>query len=131
MLRYSLSGRWIAWHLICLILVAFMVGMGVWQWLVATSPAEPGGPPDWNPRNLVYALQWWVFAVFGGWFWYRYLRDQRDEEAMGAADAKGPADDSGGEPSPQMQISLDAPAAVRLSRNEQYQSDVSREREVS
>lgn len=124
-----MSGRWIAWHLICLILVAFMVGMGVWQWMAATSPAEPGGPPAWNPRNLVYALQWWIFAVFGVWFWYRYLRDQRDEElATAGAEAQGPTEDSGGESATGVQISLDAPAAVRMSRNEQLQSDSSPER---
>ncbi|WP_205473036.1 SURF1 family protein [Nocardioides sp. SYSU D00038] len=37
-------------------------------------------------RNLLYALEWWVFAAFAGFIWWRYVRDVTrpaplDEEA--------------------------------------------------
>ena len=27
-------------------------------------------------RNLLYALEWWVFGLFAGFIWWRHLRDQ-------------------------------------------------------
>ncbi len=57
-----------------------MIALGVWQFTVSTTPL-PGQPDTLEPRNLVYALQWWVFAGFGVWFWWRFIRDQRESEA--------------------------------------------------
>lgn len=57
-----------------------MIALGVWQFTVSTTPL-PGQPDSLEPRNLVYALQWWVFAGFGVWFWWRFIRDQRESEA--------------------------------------------------
>jgi cytochrome oxidase assembly protein ShyY1 len=31
-------------------------------------------------RNLLYALEWWVFAGFAGFVWWRHLRDVLNEE---------------------------------------------------
>jgi hypothetical protein len=59
-----------------------MVWAGSWQWGVAFSEIGADGQPALNPRNLVYAIQWWVFAAFGTWFWFRFLRDQRDAELV-------------------------------------------------
>jgi len=78
--RYALSRRWIPWHLFCAALVVVMVVAGIWQWSVAFDSVDANGEPSLNVRNLVYALQWWVFAAFGVWFWFRFLRDQRDAE---------------------------------------------------
>ncbi len=89
-LRYMASPRWIFWHVFCLVIVLAMIGLGIWQWQVALTPDIPGGPTPWHPRNLVYWLQWWIFAGFAGWFWYRFLRDQRDADA--ADDAADEAD---------------------------------------
>ncbi len=80
MFRYALSRRWIPWHLFCAALVVIMVVAGIWQWSVAFDSVDANGEPSLNVRNLVYALQWWVFAAFGVWFWFRFLRDQRDAE---------------------------------------------------
>lgn len=57
-----------------------MIFAGAWQWEVAFSDVSADGTTGFNARNLVYAFQWWIFAAFGGWFWYRFLRDQRDAE---------------------------------------------------
>jgi hypothetical protein len=42
----------------------------------APAPAQlPAGEPGLALRNLSYAVQWWLFAAFGLFFWYRLVRD--------------------------------------------------------
>jgi cytochrome oxidase assembly protein ShyY1 len=55
-------------------------------------PPAPRAGVAW--QNLSYALQWWLFSLFGFFFWYRLVRDDargvlRRPAAPGAAD---PAD---------------------------------------
>lgn len=119
-----MSRRWIPWHLFCLTVVILLFGLGVWQWRVATGSAYADGPAKLELRNLVYALQWWVFGCFGVWFWFRFIRDERDKEDL--ASQPGATARAVGEPAEavaaneaepvedDVQISLDAPAAVRL-----------------
>ena len=33
-------------------------------------------------RNLLYALEWWVFGLFAAFVWWRHLRDQLAAEAL-------------------------------------------------
>lgn len=80
-----MSRRWIGWHVFCLFLVVVLTTSGVWQWNVAVSSTGLDGESNVNIRNLVYAMQWWVFAIFGVWFWLRFLRDQRDADREEAA----------------------------------------------
>lgn len=70
----------------------------------AGSDAPPPGigdgvdPPDpdvsWTVglKNLAYALQWWVFAVFAVVMWWRICRDQVQEAREHHAVASAPAD---------------------------------------
>lgn len=136
-----MARRWIGWHLLCSTVIAAMIVMGAWQLSVAT------GATPMNLRNLVYALQWWVFTAFGVWFWFRYMRDQRDAELAEATEdaaianaatvtaggrdggtaTGGTADASTAEAAP-TQISLDAPAEIRLNRADSYQSHDQQER---
>ena len=142
-LRYAMAPRWLAWHVFCVLLIAGLIGMGIWQWNVATAPRIPGGEANLNLRNLVYAFQWWIFAAFGVWFWFRFIRDQRDAELAAAAAVEGfdgaeddrkVADVGGSEsyrrPADQapvqvddQPISLDAPAATRARRAHGAPSD--------
>lgn len=53
-----------------------------------TDGLEPIGPPRPLPvgrltslRNLLYALEWWVFGGFAVFLWWRYLADQTRAEA--------------------------------------------------
>lgn len=129
-LRYALSRRWIAWHLFCASLVVGMVAAGIWQWGVAFDSLETPGSDGLDVRNLVYALQWWVFAAFGVWFWFRFLRDQRDAELtelVAAAQAapeqsgdlaatSGETQDSASSSAPEL-ISLDDSAEDRRARS--------------
>ncbi len=56
--------------------------------------ATPIPPPDLAPegfawRNLAYALQWWCFAAFALYMWWRMVREAHDREELLAAE---PAD---------------------------------------
>lgn len=39
-------------------------------------PAPVGGSLSW--RNAAYALQWWVFALFAAYMWWRMVRDDHE-----------------------------------------------------
>jgi hypothetical protein len=121
-----MSSRWIGWHLFSLFLVVVLVGAGVWQWDVAMSSVGPDGESNVNIRNLVYAMQWWVFAIFGMWFWLRFLRDQRDadlEEMLANSQEASVREDVAGSHAAQVptetdeRISLDQSATVRRERS--------------
>ncbi|GAA1304968.1 SURF1-like protein [Planotetraspora silvatica] len=54
--------------------------------VVATAPAPPAGvsavvvpPPTegvgFSWRNLAYAAQWWIFAIFAVFMWFHFVRD--------------------------------------------------------
>lgn len=41
-------------------------------------------------RNILYAVEWWLFAAFAAFLWWRYVRDATREAAdAGAADEEG------------------------------------------
>lgn len=42
-----------------------------------TKVPTPLGPTGVNWRNAAYAVQWWVFAGFGLWLWWRMVREER------------------------------------------------------
>ena len=58
----------------------------------AITPIPPpdlhGGGFEW--RNLAYALQWWVFAGFAVFMWWRMVRDDHETTvALREHDARG------------------------------------------
>lgn len=66
----------------------------------ATSALAHIPPPDllaegMSWRNLAYALQWWIFALFALYMWWRMVREEHDRLALTAA---GPDRASGAEP---------------------------------
>lgn len=55
--------------------------------LASVTPAEiPRVSPVTSLKNLLYAIQWWVFGLFAIYIWQRWCRDQLE-----AADAVAPA----------------------------------------
>jgi cytochrome oxidase assembly protein ShyY1 len=46
-------------------------------------------PPDidtpLNLRNAAYAVQWWVFGLFGFWMWWKMFRAEQQADAVPAA----------------------------------------------
>lgn len=62
-------------------------------------PTPGGGGLSW--RNAAYALQWWIFAAFAAYMWFRMVRDDADRdrrEAETAGPALEPADAPTGAP---------------------------------
>ena len=51
-------------------------------------PALVGGGLAW--RNAAYALQWWVFALFAAYMWWRMVRDDSQSEARNVYDGTAP-----------------------------------------
>jgi DNA-binding transcriptional regulator of glucitol operon len=65
-LRRFCSPRWLAFHLLVLVLVATFCALGWWQ----VRRAGEG-----NALSFGYALEWPAFAAFTVFVWYRTLRD--------------------------------------------------------
>ena len=38
-------------------------------------PPSPTGGGGLQWRNAAYALQWWIFALFAAWMWFKMVRD--------------------------------------------------------
>jgi cytochrome oxidase assembly protein ShyY1 len=54
---------------------------------IAPTPLPaPDTGRHWALRNLSYALQWWLFAGFGLWFWWRVVRDDHLGARPGTTD---------------------------------------------
>jgi hypothetical protein len=41
-------------------------------------------------RNLLYALEWWVFGLLAIYVWWRYVRDALRADAAGELEGAGP-----------------------------------------
>lgn len=55
---------------------------GTAQQLVPVTPDSLPAPTTFTAwRNLLYALEWWVFGAFAGFVWWRWCRDEIAESA--------------------------------------------------
>lgn len=54
-----------------------------------TPVPTPLGDIGWNWRNAAYAAQWWIFAVFAFWMWWRMVRDEHRKSLPVEPDPKG------------------------------------------
>ncbi|WP_404384582.1 SURF1 family protein [Knoellia locipacati] len=58
----------------------------------------PSGETGFKWRNAAYALQWWAFALFALYMWWRIVRDEGREDAASeraAAEEVGASGDNG------------------------------------
>lgn len=53
-------------------------------------PPPTGDSAQLNLKNAMYALQWWVFAAFGFFLWWRTVRQAHLDETTGGEAAGGP-----------------------------------------
>jgi hypothetical protein len=62
--------------------------------LVAVTPASLPKPPTFTAvRNLLYAVEWWVFGGFAVFLWWRWCRDELERQrAVDAGERAGEAD---------------------------------------
>lgn len=60
--------------------------------LASVTPEQiPSISPVTSLKNLLYALQWWVFGLFAGYVWWRWCRDEleHEREATDAEEREG------------------------------------------
>ena len=90
MRRRLLSPKWLALHaLLIACLVSFSL-LGKWQLTRAESV-------DGTIRNFAYALQWWIFAGFAVFFWWKMLRsDLAEDRALGGSAGSPTSAEPGG-----------------------------------
>lgn len=67
--RFVWHPKWLAGHVLVLVVAAAMVGLGRWQMIVSDSKG-------FDLQNFGYALQWWAFSIFGVGFWIKLIRDR-------------------------------------------------------
>lgn len=60
--------------------------------LAAVTPAQLPQPDRFTGlRNLLYALEWWVFGAFAAFIWWRFVRDAGEAARVAQASAAAPA----------------------------------------
>jgi len=64
--RRLLGPRWLARHVVALVLAGGCLALGWWQ----LDRASSGNTLSW-----AYTLEWPLFALFVGWVWFRAARD--------------------------------------------------------
>lgn len=63
----------------------FVVAQQPTDGLAAVSPEQiPSVSPVTSLKNLLYAVQWWVFGLFAVYIWQRWCRDELERAAAGA-----------------------------------------------
>jgi DNA-binding transcriptional regulator of glucitol operon len=74
--RFAVRPGWVAFHLLCVVLVVTMVLLGRWQLIVSNQK-------HFSLQNFGYALQWWAFSIFTVVLWARVVRDRSRRDATG------------------------------------------------
>jgi hypothetical protein len=83
--RFLISPRWLAWHTFAVVAFWGMCWLGDWQFHRAISG---------NSLSWAYTFEWPLFAVMGGYFWAKTIRDEfhlRSGAVSGTADG-GPGE---------------------------------------
>ncbi|MGZ4666515.1 MAG: hypothetical protein ACXV5Q_16150, partial [Frankiaceae bacterium] len=87
MRRRLLSRKWLALHVLLVVCLVSFSLLGRWQFTRAESV-------DGTIRNIAYALQWWIFAAFAIFFWWKMLKSDLAEDS-GETGTSGPASSAG------------------------------------
>jgi DNA-binding transcriptional regulator of glucitol operon len=103
--RFALRPGWLLWHLFTVAAVTAMILLGRWQLHVSESK-------HFNLQNFGYTVQWWLFAAFGLFLWWRVVRDaarRRHDDGSDHGEAAGVARPTPAEPAGP----VDEPVAYR------------------
>ncbi len=73
--RRLLAPRWLAGHALVVLLFILFCRLGWWQWERAAATGRI--------QNLIYALQWPSFAIFGVVMWGKTLHDELTGSSAG------------------------------------------------
>jgi hypothetical protein len=80
--RFLISPPWLAWHTFAVVAFWGMCWLGDWQFHRAISG---------NSLSWAYTFEWPLFAVMGGYFWAKTIRDEfhlRSGAVGGTADGR-------------------------------------------
>lgn len=78
----------------------FVVAQEPTSGLQAVTPEQiPDISPVTSLKNLLYAIQWWLFGLFAIYIWQRWCRDQLEAERELSEAATAPEDEPVGSPS--------------------------------
>lgn len=88
-MRRVLTPKWLAFHLLAVVLVLVMLRLGWWQWHRAESTSG-------TLQNIGYAFEWPVFAGFVVFMWWKTIRDdqRRHRASQDAPSSSEPARDT-------------------------------------
>ena len=65
--RFLITPKWLGWHAFAVVAFIGMLWLGDWQF----HRAESGNALSW-----AYTFEWPIFAIFGGVFWVKTIRDE-------------------------------------------------------
>ena len=88
---FALKPGWIVLHAFAVAAIVTMIFLGRWQLHVSEAR-------HFNLQNTGYTIQWWVFAGFVGFFWWRIMRDAANRRA--GVETESPAGRAEREPTP-------------------------------
>lgn len=74
---FALRPGWIVFHLFVVAAGITMILLGRWQLHVSERK-------HFSIQNFGYSIQWWLFAAFAVFFWWRILRDHARRLALAA-----------------------------------------------
>jgi DNA-binding transcriptional regulator of glucitol operon len=74
---FALRPGWLVLHVVTLAAVITMILLGRWQLHVSEAK-------HFNLQNFGYTIQWWLFACFACFFWWRIVRDAANHRADAA-----------------------------------------------
>ncbi|HEY9388949.1 MAG TPA: hypothetical protein VIR27_04145 [Mycobacteriales bacterium] len=106
--RSMLHPRWLALHLLAIVLTVAFLALGWWQ----LGRGEAG-----NLRSYAYALEWPTFALFVLFMWWRVIRDSRADTTETAGMTR-PAPDQTVNPGSPAGPSTGVPATVGRSQTD-------------
>jgi DNA-binding transcriptional regulator of glucitol operon len=89
--RFAFRPGWVAFHLFTVAAAITMVLLGRWQLHVSEHK-------HFNIQNFGYSIQWWAFAAFALFFWWRLIRDNARRLGQATDPASAEAEPSPEEP---------------------------------
>jgi hypothetical protein len=77
MWKIALNPKWILFHALVLGATYTCLRLGFWQWEVRWQGVASDETPTLSVQNTFYAFQWWFFAGFFLWFWFKFFKDEK------------------------------------------------------
>jgi hypothetical protein len=85
MWKIAFHPKWIPFHALALGATYTCVRLGIWQWDVRWTQDSATAEPSLSLQSTFYAFQWWFFAIFFLWFWFKFFKDEKkaqDKKAL-------------------------------------------------